>query len=802
MSDSFQRSNLAQSMEAQHAELEHALTRSPFRLHADRMVQQGAKTINILQVAWILRVKRGCEMVFMRLPELLASGERLAKDLRNLRDDGQLGVAWREYTRDAGERAILLIDLLRESGDLFLEHEAAGCQPVLFYEYEKIMDGRDLPVKSNFVLLRIIPPQDVTVDYSRRRPFVIIPPRAGHTAGVGAHEHDSQLGVALREGHPVYLVSFRRDPEQDQQLSDVAYAEAAFVREVIRRHPRAPLPAIIGNCQAGWATLVLAATNPDLTGPVVINGSPVTAVSGNIGDNAFRYIAGIFGGVWIPMFLCDLGQGMFDGANLIHNFEMLNPERRLFLKYAELFRDVDTTRESFLATEKWWSSFCLLHENEICWILENLFIGNRLGKNMAYLGSERQHVDLKQIRAPIIVFASHGDKVTPPQQALNWITDVYEDEEEIRVRGQHIIYMVHDDIGHLGIFVSSKVVNREFRQVATTLEAIEALMPGLYEMCVKDVQEHDGRKSFSVELVERSFKDIRALNDNYRDEFPFGAVDRASELQAQIYHTIARPFVRAAVTTFTAQACRSVHPERLSRALISSRNLMLAGFKSISEQVRQSRAKARVDNPFLLAEALYVQHIAQAMIYWRDLRDMMYELTFHSMWNTPLQHYFGDRYEVQARQMTPEELRSRPDVQCALKMIATGGFIEAVIRMMALLVSDRGGIRRDRLDRWSRVLTQNEPFRSVPSDRLTTITRQQTIIATLEREQAIETLPLLLDDSEERRRACLVARYVPGPIAEMSPKTIDLLGRFAQVLEQPPITGDVTENPLAQMKAE
>jgi len=138
-------------MEAQRAELEHALTGSPFRIYADRMVQQGAKTINILQVAWILRVKRGCEMVFTRLPELLASGERLAKDLRNLRDDGRLGVSWREYIRDAGERAILLIDLLRESGDLFLEYEAAGCPPVLFYEYEKIMDGRDLPVKSNFV---------------------------------------------------------------------------------------------------------------------------------------------------------------------------------------------------------------------------------------------------------------------------------------------------------------------------------------------------------------------------------------------------------------------------------------------------------------------------------------------------------------------------------------------------------------------------------------------------------------------------------------------------------------------------
>ncbi|MCP3397100.1 DUF3141 domain-containing protein [Bradyrhizobium sp. CCGB20] len=801
MSDSFQRSNAAESMKAQRAELELEFNQSPFRIYADRTIEVGAKTINVLQMTWTLRAKRSCEMAFSRLPELLASGERLAKDLWNLRKDGRIGLSWREYIRDAGERAILLMDVLRESGDIFLEYEAAGCPPALFYEYETIMDGRDLPVKSNFVLLRMIPAQDVTVDYSHRRPFVIIPPRAGHTAGVGAHAADSQVGVALRAGHPVYLVSFRREPEPDQHLSDVAYAEAAFVREVMRRHPRAALPAIIGNCQAGWATLVMAATNPDLTGPITINGSPVSAVSGNIGDNTFRYIAGIFGGVWIPMFLCDLGKGMFDGANLIHNFELLNPER-LFLKYADLFRDVDTARESFLATERWWASFCLLHENEICWILENLFIGNRLARNRAYLASERQHVDLKQIGAPIIVFTSHGDNVTPPQQALNWITDAYENEEEIRVRGQRIIYLVHNDVGHLGIFVSSKVVNREFRQVATTLEAIEALMPGLYEMCVTDIQEHDGRKDYSVELVQRSFKDILAFNDNYRDERPFGAVDRASQLQAQVYHTVARPFVRAAVTKVTADASRTVHPQRLSRALLSSQNLMLVGFKSRAEQVLRSRAKARADNPFLIAEALYVQHIERTIIFWRDLRDTIYELVFHSMWNTPLQDYFGSHYEVNARQTTLEELRSRPDVCFALKAIATGGFIEAVVRMMTLLVNDRGGIRRDRLDRWSRVLTQDEPFRSLASDRLNAITRQQTIIAILEPERAIETLPLLLDDSEARRRAYLVSCYIPGPVAEMSPSTTALLRRFAQVLDQPPIAGDVTEDPLVEMGRE
>ncbi|WP_245270810.1 DUF3141 domain-containing protein [Rhizobium sp. Pop5] len=110
------------------------------------------------------------------------------------------------------------MDLLRQRGDIFLEHEAAGCPPVFFCDYETVMDGNDLPLKSNYVLLRMIPPQGVNVD-DTKRPFIIICPRAGHSPGVGGHKEDSQVGVAFREGHPVYLVSFRREPEGGQYLS-------------------------------------------------------------------------------------------------------------------------------------------------------------------------------------------------------------------------------------------------------------------------------------------------------------------------------------------------------------------------------------------------------------------------------------------------------------------------------------------------------------------------------------------------------------------------------------------------------
>ena len=72
--------------------------------------------------------------------------------------------------------------------------------------------------------------------------------------------------------------------------------------------------------------------------------------------------------------------------------------------------------------------------------------------------------DLRNIKAPIIPFASMGDNITPPQQAYNWVADVYGSTEEIKARGQVIVGLMHQDVGHLGIFVSGKVAKRNMRR--------------------------------------------------------------------------------------------------------------------------------------------------------------------------------------------------------------------------------------------------------------------------------------------------------------------------------------------------
>ena len=420
-------------------------------------------------------------------------------------------------------------------------------------------------------------------------------------------------------------------------------AEAIFLEEVAKRHPEAEgKPIVIANCQAGWQIMMTAAVRPELAGAIMLAGTPLSYWAGVRGKNPMRYLGGTLGGTWLDGARRRHGRGACSTAPTSSpNFESLNPANTYWTKPYNVYSKVDSETERFLEFETWWGSPVLLNAGEMQWIADNLFVGNKLSTGEIRT-SDGVRIDLRNIKSPIVVFCSWGDNITPPQQALDWVLDLYDDVSEIVANGQTIIYSLHHSIGHLGIFVSGKVAAKEHREFVSCMEMIEATPPGLYEAVISDVGEDtanrdlvDGKYLFRLE--QRTLDDIRAFGVNSpEDDKRFAAVARLSEINLGLYRTFVEPWVRASVTEPMAEAMRAMHPHRLRFELFSDRNPFMSAIKPLAQWVRADRQPVSADNPLLAMEKQASSGITAALENWGEMRDSMTEAFFLTTYGSPL----------------------------------------------------------------------------------------------------------------------------------------------------------------------
>ena len=613
-----------------------------------------------------------------------------------------------EYWGDACQRSILTLEALNERGNIHLAQAAKEVPNVLNFANELILDGRKLPRPANYGLVRIVPPESAVVDPAKP-PIVVVDPRAGHGPGIGGMKPDSEIGVAIRAGHPCYFVGFSPEPMPGQTIEDVCRAEAAFIEEVARRHPDAESkPIVIANCQAGWQTMMTAAIRPDIMGPIVVAGAPMSYWAGVRGKNPMRYTGGVLGGTWLTALSGDLGAGKFDGANLIANFEQLNPANTFWTKEYNVYSKVDTEKQRFLEFETYWGSPVLLNAGEIQWIVDNLFVGNKLSTGQIRT-SDGARIDLRNIKSPIVCFCSWGDNITPPQQALGWILDLYDNVDEIVANGQTIVYSLHHTIGHLGIFVSGKVALKEHQEFVSCIDMIDAMPPGLYEATITEVTDKtenrqliDGKYLFRLEA--RTLDDIRAFGVNSADdEKRFATVARVSEVNLGFYRAFVEPWVRAMTTEETAEALRRMHPHRFRFRIFSDENPFMAPIKAAAAEARLSREQVSPDNPFLSFEKAASNWITTCLESLGEARDAMTEAMFLNTYGSPLiQAAVGLMAEPNA---VPRHIERDLERESAAAELANalehrfeaGGADEGALR--ALLYIRRPTGRRNSMDR-------------------------------------------------------------------------------------------------------
>jgi hypothetical protein len=493
-----------------------------------------------------------------------------------------------------------------------------------------------------------------------------------------------------------------------------------------------------------------------------------------------RYLGGLAGGGWPAALMADMGNGRFDGANLVANFESLSPANTWFRKYFDLYENVDQEAERFLEFERWWGGYFLMNRDEIRWIVENLFIGNRFSSGRIAAG-DGQTFNMREVKAPVIVFASAGDNITPPGQALRWIADVYRDEREIKSLGQTIVYLLHENIGHLGIFVSGKVAKKEHSEIATTIDMIESVAPGLYEMVITGHEGHEDG-AWQVELVERSIAHVREISGEAENE-AFPAVAQISELNQHLYDVLVAPVIRQFSTEMGAETRRQMNPMRWRRYALSDMNPFMGPVSSLAGLARQNRKPVPANNPFLAFEKAFADSVEYGFNVMRDLRDAWVETAFHGVYGTlHAAGVTGEDYEAEAEAARDSVTTDAPQRAEAEAKLAQGGYAEAVIRMMILLADARGAVRRSRLARSNQLLTTEAPFAQMSAAERMAVIRDQTMIATLFPEEAIKALTVLLPDAASRRKALKAVETVAGPDEELGDNARARLQRLREVL--------------------
>ena len=224
----------------------------------------------------------------------------------------------------------------------------------------------------------------------KKRPFVVVDPRAGHGPGIGGFKADSEIGVAMKAGHPCYFIGFLPDPcradhrgrrPRRSAVPRTGHCAASGGRRQAGRYRQ--LPGGLGGDDA-WRRCA-----PDLVGPLILAGSPLSYWAGVRGENPMRYTGGLLGGSWLTALTGDLGlaSSMAPGWSRTSRTSIRRtPTGR---RTTTSIRKIDTEAPRYLEFEQWWGGHVLLNAEEMQFIADKLFVGNKLATGRSDARTER-----------------------------------------------------------------------------------------------------------------------------------------------------------------------------------------------------------------------------------------------------------------------------------------------------------------------------------------------------------------------------------------------------------------------------
>jgi len=291
-------------------------------------------------------------------------------------------------------------------------------------------------------------------------PTLVDAPHAGHTAMIADyHKGQSLVETLLSNGiRHVALTDWKsasedmKDLEIDNYLADVIVAIDDLGGRVN----------LVGLCQGGWLSAMIAARFPEKVNSLVLAGAPIDTDAGNGVIKRMAHESPLS----FYQQLVGLGGGLMKGEFMLQGWKNMNPEQHYIQDHIDLYEHLDDP--AYLAKEETFESW---YENPIDlpgrWYLQvitQLFKENRLAKG-EFIGLGRK-LNLRDIICPAYLLAGDADDITTPEQVLDAAKYLGTPKERIvqkTVPG-----------GHIGLFMGARTLKEDWPQIARWIAAQKA----------------------------------------------------------------------------------------------------------------------------------------------------------------------------------------------------------------------------------------------------------------------------------------------------------------------------------------
>jgi polyhydroxyalkanoate depolymerase len=288
-------------------------------------------------------------------------------------------------------------------------------------------------------------------------PTLVDAPHAGHTAAIADyHKGQSLVETLLANGiQHVALTDWKsatpdmKDLEIDNYLEEMVVAIDDLGGRVN----------LVGLCQGGWVSTMLAARFPEKVNALVLAGAPIDTDAGNgsIRKMVHQSPASFYEE------LVGLGGGLMQGKFMLQGWKNMHPEQHYMQDHIDLYEHIDDAaylakQETF---ERWYENPIDLPGRWYLQVIQQLFKENRLAKGEFWALGRK--LDLRKITCPLYLLAGESDDITTPEQVLN----------AAKLMGTPADRIQQKTIpgGHIGLFMGARTLKEHWPPIARWIAA-------------------------------------------------------------------------------------------------------------------------------------------------------------------------------------------------------------------------------------------------------------------------------------------------------------------------------------------